>query len=84
MVEIIFIFLQKVALMKYKNPVGSNKLIIATSLDETFINRRTWILESQPLTTEIFEKYPRLLDYDGEMAIISVYNLIMFFNISQN
>ncbi|XP_067205961.1 uncharacterized protein [Linepithema humile] len=36
-------------------------------MKNTFPNRRHWISTANPSITEIFKKYPRLMDYNGEM-----------------
>ena len=54
--------------MKHRFPTNSNKPLITMYLKETFLNRRQWILEQNPTIFEIFEKYARLLDYNGEMV----------------
>ncbi|XP_067204588.1 uncharacterized protein [Linepithema humile] len=36
-------------------------------MKDTFPNRRHWISTANPSITEIFKKYPRLMDYNGEM-----------------
>ncbi|XP_036138784.1 uncharacterized protein LOC118644388 isoform X3 [Monomorium pharaonis] len=58
---------EKILWMKHKLPSDSNKELIKKCLKETFSNRRQWIISSGPVISNIFEKYPRLLDYNGEM-----------------
>lgn len=50
----------------------------------TYFNRRNWILNDKPSISEIFEKYPKLIDYKGEMVCIyylicSLFNLTFHF-----
>ena len=59
--------------MKYKHPIESNKQVIKTCLEETFLNRRNWIMENEPAISEIFDMYPRLIDFNGEMVINNMY-----------
>jgi len=48
-------------------PSDCNKEAIKNCLKETFLNRRQWIVNCGPVISNIFETYPRLLDYYGEM-----------------
>lgn len=63
-----FVLFFKISWMKCKNPTDSNKAAITSCLKETLPNRRNWITEKRPTISEIFEKYPRLSDYKGEMV----------------
>lgn len=54
--------------MKFKNPIESNKHDITQVLMETLPNRRTWITTENLTISQIFDTYPRLLDYKGEMV----------------
>lgn len=54
--------------MRFKNPIESNKCEIIQVLMQTLQNRRTWILTENPTISQIFNTYPRLLDYNGEMV----------------
>lgn len=46
---------------------------------ETRPNRREWILKSSPTISMIFQEYPRLLDYGGD--IVKKYFLITLIKI---
>lgn len=61
-------FWLQISWMKHKLPSDHNKESIKNCLEETFLNRRQWIVDSGPTISEIFERYPRLLDYHGEMV----------------
>ncbi|KAH0546736.1 hypothetical protein KQX54_014472 [Cotesia glomerata] len=56
----------KIFTLKLKNPNDTNKPLIVSLMDETREFRRYWINTKHPTITEIFEEYPRLLDYNGE------------------
>ncbi|XP_077277299.1 uncharacterized protein LOC143905637 isoform X2 [Temnothorax americanus] len=58
---------EKISWLTHKLPSESNKECIKNCLNETFSNRRQWIVHSGPTISNIFEKYPRLLNYRGEM-----------------
>lgn len=49
-------------------PVSHKKGEIMQTLAETYPNRRSWIKKQKPSANEIFQKYPRLLDFNGEMV----------------
>ncbi|XP_063220884.1 uncharacterized protein LOC134530173 [Bacillus rossius redtenbacheri] len=53
--------------MKHTVPKDIHKREIVNCLKSTFPNRRQWILSKHPSVTEIFNEYPRLADYEGEM-----------------
>ncbi|KAL0104032.1 hypothetical protein PUN28_017016 [Cardiocondyla obscurior] len=53
--------------MKHKLPSHYNKECIKKCLQDTFPNRRQWIINTGLNISNIFKKYLRLLDYNGEM-----------------
>lgn len=63
--------------MKYKMPYKANKSSISECMRVTMKNRRKWILENFPTIDEIFQQFPRLADYSGEM-VSNVLSLILF------
>lgn len=54
--------------MKFKIPSKTNKSSISECMNITMKNRRKWILENLPTIDEIFDKFPRLADYFGQMV----------------
>ena len=65
--------------MKFTNPSPSNRTAIENCLKETLPNRREWISNQGPTISEIFNEYPRLLDYNGDMVMI--FFLLIFLGI---
>lgn len=39
-------------------------------MDATRTYRRNWILSENPSISQVFDQYPRLLDFNGEMVMI--------------
>ncbi|XP_039310145.1 uncharacterized protein LOC105202987 [Solenopsis invicta] len=58
---------KKISWLQCKHPSQENKQGIFSYMKDTFPNRRHWIKTANPNITEIFQKYPRLIDYNGEM-----------------
>ncbi|XP_057323486.1 uncharacterized protein LOC130670103 isoform X5 [Microplitis mediator] len=58
---------EMISSMKLKMPTEINKKQIISYLKDTRNFRRDWIRSTNPSITEIFEMYPRLIDYNGEM-----------------
>ena len=54
--------------MKFKVPSKTNKSAISECMNITMKNRRKWILENLPTIDEIFDQFPRLADYSGQMV----------------
>lgn len=54
--------------MKFKMPSKTNKSSISDCMRVTMKNRRKWILENLPTIDEIFNQFPRLADYSGQMV----------------
>jgi len=46
---------------------------IALSLAKTYPNRRAFIMDYGPSMGELFQKYPRLLDFDG-LKVNEIFN----------
>ncbi|XP_066581724.1 LOW QUALITY PROTEIN: uncharacterized protein [Prorops nasuta] len=59
---------EKINWLKHKYPSSSNKEPIMNRMKETFLNRRSWILKESPTVSEIFNKYERLANYDGDLV----------------
>ena len=53
------------------------KTDVESCLNETFGNRRDWIINDSPPINEIAEKYPRLSDYNGMMVMFTTQNILM-------
>lgn len=67
--------------MTYTTPTMYKEGEIIQALAATFANRRSWIQKENPSANENFQKYPRLLDFEGEMArllFIRNYSLYRF------
>ncbi|XP_070526384.1 uncharacterized protein [Cardiocondyla obscurior] len=58
--------------MKHKLPSHYNKECIKKCLQDTFPNRRQWIINTGLNISNIFKKYLRLLDYNGEMVSLKL------------
>lgn len=56
--------------VKFKLPSAKNKQSIEKSMDATRMYRRNWILAKNPSISQVFNEYPRLLDFNGEMVMI--------------
>jgi len=54
--------------MKFKIPSITNKSLISECMNITMKNRRKWILENLLTIDEIFDQFPRLADYSGQMV----------------
>jgi len=54
--------------MKFKMPLNTNKSSISECMSITMNNRRKWIMENAVSINEIFDEFPRLSDYFGEMV----------------
>jgi len=54
--------------MKFKMPSNTNKSSISECMSITMNNRRKGIMENNVLIDEIFDEFPRLGDYAGEMV----------------
>lgn len=54
--------------MKNKMPTAGNKNLIRKELADTFANRRNWIMKDCPTAAEIFNQYPQLKNFGGEMV----------------
>ncbi|XP_039303530.1 uncharacterized protein LOC120357407 [Solenopsis invicta] len=61
------LYQEKISWMKFKVPSKTNKSAISECMNITMKNRRKWILENLPTTDEIFDQFPRLVDYFGQM-----------------
>lgn len=67
--------------MKFKMPSDVNKSSISQCMSITMNNRRKWIMENAVSIDEIFDKFPRLGDYSGEMVnniMPCFYNLLVY------
>lgn len=60
--------------MKFKNPSKQYQRDITNCLEKTLPNRRKWILDKKPSVAEIYNTYPRLWDYHGQMVNIQTFN----------
>lgn len=65
--------------MKFKMPSKANKSLISECMSVTMKNRRKWILEKLPSIDEIFNLFPRLGDYYGQMVSNNALNLVYFY-----
>lgn len=54
---------------------------ISALLEETFTHRRHWITSDNPSIDEIHKKYPRLFDYNGEMVIFTIMQILFSNNL---
>jgi len=68
MIKSAMFFFVQLTWMRCKNPTRSNQAAIAECLKLTFLNRREFIRDQNPTMSAIFDKYPRLTDYSGEMV----------------
>lgn len=64
--------------LKFKLPSAKNRLSIEELMAATRLYRRNWILSESPSISQIFDQYPRLIDFDGEMVMICFYNNFCF------
>jgi len=62
--------------MKFKMPSNANKPFISECMSYTMNNRRKWIMENTVSIDEIFDEFPRLGDYSGQM----VNNMLCLYN----
>lgn len=60
--------LPQLSLMNNKYPNVTNKALIEKIMEDTFLNRRSWIQTESPSINDIISKYPRLIDYNGDMV----------------
>ncbi|XP_071639985.1 uncharacterized protein [Temnothorax longispinosus] len=61
------LYKEKISWMKFKMPSDANKFSISQCMSMTMNNRRKWIMENAVSIDEIFDEFPRLGDYSGEM-----------------
>jgi len=54
--------------MKFKMPLNTDKSSISECMSITMNNRRKCIMENAVSINEIFDEFPRLNDYSGEMV----------------
>ena len=70
-------FWNRIEWMKYKSPNDSNRKDIEKYLLDTQPNRKEWILQESPTISQIFKEYQRLLDYNGDMVRMIIYQLML-------
>jgi len=73
--KIIFLLYFQVSWIKFKMPLNTNKSSISECMSITMNNRRKWIMENAVSINEIFDEFPRLSDYSGEMVNNNILSL---------
>lgn len=56
--------------MRFKHPTEGNRRDIEQDMLKTADYRKQWILSEKPTAAAIFEEFPKLLDYQGDLVRI--------------
>lgn len=59
--------------MNHSNPSSENKSQHIAYMRDTYMDRRGWILTESPSAHDIFEKYRRLKNYNGDIVRKNVF-----------